>query len=421
MHAHTTWYPSTIAAPQASHPITPPQPPPPPPLSAIHEMIKTAPTMSSPRNPPAPPSRRSFMFPPRAPSATGNPPPPKARGTLLSSLTSSMSSKPSPAEASAPSRSSGSDDRQWRDEPFDLSFPPMHGVHPSLTLKAAVVQACGRLDSNYHFVVPELSEETDFKLLYNKVLAEYKGFSACTDSYEAMNAQGNDEDLDQAIGLHMEALALRPVGHTDRSTLLSNLALRLSTCFVHRGKDEDLDQAILLDREALALCPMTRLSICFDHRGNNEFLEEAIALHREALALCPVGHRDRPSSLSGLANCFNKRCNDGDLDEAIETTILRTGSIIQCGLEASTGANGSGVARNASTLPQRPQQRDAHLATQHLELTVRTFRTRLPWALRTFSIPTLNNSLIYKGTGDVGSSPRRSRRARRACTRVFDG
>ncbi|KAG1866515.1 cobalamin-independent synthase [Suillus subalutaceus] len=29
-------------------------------------------------------------------------------------------------------------------------------------------------DSNYHFVVPELSEETDFKLLYNKVLAEYK-------------------------------------------------------------------------------------------------------------------------------------------------------------------------------------------------------------------------------------------------------
>ncbi|KAG2349003.1 cobalamin-independent methionine synthase [Suillus weaverae] len=29
-------------------------------------------------------------------------------------------------------------------------------------------------DSNYHFVVPELSEETDFKLLYNKALTEYK-------------------------------------------------------------------------------------------------------------------------------------------------------------------------------------------------------------------------------------------------------
>ncbi|KAF9247309.1 cobalamin-independent synthase [Melanogaster broomeanus] len=29
-------------------------------------------------------------------------------------------------------------------------------------------------DSNYHYVVPELSEETDFKLLYNKALQEYK-------------------------------------------------------------------------------------------------------------------------------------------------------------------------------------------------------------------------------------------------------
>ncbi|KAI4525692.1 cobalamin-independent synthase [Schizophyllum commune] len=29
-------------------------------------------------------------------------------------------------------------------------------------------------DSNYHFVVPEVDEETDFKLLYNKALAEYK-------------------------------------------------------------------------------------------------------------------------------------------------------------------------------------------------------------------------------------------------------
>ncbi|KAG1723886.1 hypothetical protein EDB19DRAFT_1897994 [Suillus lakei] len=42
MHAHSTWYPSTIAAPQASHPIAPPQPPPPPPLSqrsppAVHD------------------------------------------------------------------------------------------------------------------------------------------------------------------------------------------------------------------------------------------------------------------------------------------------------------------------------------------------------------------------------------------------
>lgn len=31
-----------------------------------------------------------------------------------------------------------------------------------------------RFDSNYHFVVPEFSEETDFKLNFNKVLEEYR-------------------------------------------------------------------------------------------------------------------------------------------------------------------------------------------------------------------------------------------------------
>lgn len=40
-----------------------------------------------------------------------------------------------------------------------------------------------RFDSNYHYVVPELSEETDFKLLYNKALQEYneaKGLGIAT-------------------------------------------------------------------------------------------------------------------------------------------------------------------------------------------------------------------------------------------------
>src|SRR5688572_13267192 len=31
-----------------------------------------------------------------------------------------------------------------------------------------------RFDSNYHFVVPEFSDETDFKLNFNKALEEYK-------------------------------------------------------------------------------------------------------------------------------------------------------------------------------------------------------------------------------------------------------
>ncbi|KAG1722186.1 CHAT domain-containing protein [Suillus lakei] len=88
----------------------------------------------------------------------------------------------------------------------------------------------------------------------------------------------------------MEALALRPVGHTDRSGSLNNLANQLSTRFSHRGNDGDLD--------------------------------EGIALDREALALRPVGHTDRSSSLHNLANQlsthFYHRRDREDLDESRE-------------------------------------------------------------------------------------------------------
>ncbi|KAG2742687.1 hypothetical protein P692DRAFT_20879402 [Suillus brevipes Sb2] len=67
--------------------------------------------------------------------------------------------------------------------------------------------------------------------------------------------RGNVEDLDRAIALHSEELALYPVGHTDRSSTLGNLANELSTRFDHRGDAEDLDQAIALHRESLALRP----------------------------------------------------------------------------------------------------------------------------------------------------------------------
>ncbi|KAG1841209.1 CHAT domain-containing protein [Suillus subluteus] len=144
--------------------------------------------------------------------------------------------------------------------------------------------------------------------------------------------QGNDEDLDQAIALYREALALRPedldraialqrealalhpVGHTDRSGSLNNLANQLSSRFEHRGNDEDLDQAIALQREALALHPVShtdqskslnnlaiRLSSCFEHQGNDEDLDQAIALQREVLALHPVSHIDWSLSLNNLA------------------------------------------------------------------------------------------------------------------------
>ncbi|KAG2151579.1 uncharacterized protein EDB93DRAFT_1327639 [Suillus bovinus] len=150
----------------------------------------------------------------------------------------------------------------------------------------------------------------------------------------ALRPVGHDEDLDEAIALYREALALRPVGHTDRSASLNNLARQLSSRFQQRGNDEDLDRAIVLDREALALCPAgqtdrstslntlaTQLSTRFHHRGSDEDLEQSITLFREALALCPVGDTSRSVSLNNLAtqlsSRFRHRGNDEDSDEAI--------------------------------------------------------------------------------------------------------
>ena len=63
------------------------------------------------------------------------------------------------------------------------------------------------------------------------------------------------DDLAEAIVLNQEALGLCPQGHPDRSTLLSNLAGRLSSRYKQLGAMEDLEEAIVLDRESLCLHP----------------------------------------------------------------------------------------------------------------------------------------------------------------------
>jgi hypothetical protein len=98
---------------------------------------------------------------------------------------------------------------------------------------------------------------------------------------------------------------------------LNYLASKLSFHFQHQGNDKDLDEAITLQREALALCLVShtdRFGLLnnfanqLSSQGNKEDLDQAMALQREALALCPVGHTDRSSSLNILANQLFSRC-----------------------------------------------------------------------------------------------------------------
>ena len=145
------------------------------------------------------------------------------------------------------------------------------------------------------------------------------------------------DDLEEAISLHREALALRPVPHPHRSTSLNNLANVLWIRFERKGPMDDLEQAILLLREALTLCPAPHpdrflsldglaraLSTRFMQKGHAGDLEEAILLHREALILCPTSHPRRSAPLSHLANALSTQFKqNGQVDDIEEAISLR--------------------------------------------------------------------------------------------------
>ncbi|KAG1752102.1 CHAT domain-containing protein [Suillus lakei] len=92
------------------------------------------------------------------------------------------------------------------DEPFDLSFPPIGGVHPSLTLKATVVHARGiHLDS---ITGCKIARRTDAG---HRIFAKY------------MRDEGAS-DLHNAVQHFQFVLGRHPVDHPDRAAALTNLA-----------------------------------------------------------------------------------------------------------------------------------------------------------------------------------------------------
>ena len=143
------------------------------------------------------------------------------------------------------------------------------------------------------------------------------------------------EDLEEAIGLGREALTLRPQGHPHRSGSLNNLAVDLSARYKQLGALRDLDEAIDLDREALSICPQghphrssslnnlaIHLSTRYNLLGNVQDLDEAIILSRESLSLYPQGHPDRWISLNNIAIHLSTRYKQlgalQDLNQAID-------------------------------------------------------------------------------------------------------
>ncbi|KIK17650.1 hypothetical protein PISMIDRAFT_49171, partial [Pisolithus microcarpus 441] len=129
----------------------------------------------------------------------------------------------------------------------------------------------------------------------------------------------------EGITLNRDSLELRPVDNEegDRADSLNNLAVCLYLRYRELGAVDDLEEAVALGREALALrppghpcydTPLGNLGVYLSERfekqaedGAAEALEEAVTLGREALKLCPQGHPNRASSLHNLAQCLADR------------------------------------------------------------------------------------------------------------------
>ncbi|KAG8994009.1 hypothetical protein FRB94_010207 [Tulasnella sp. JGI-2019a] len=153
-------------------------------------------------------------------------------------------------------------------------------------------------------------------------------------AYEQFHASQCDEDLDDWIQSWVNALALCPVGHRQRSDSLSSLGAALSTRFDRRGDRSDLEESVRHLREALSLHPVSHsdrsstlnnlgnaLGIRFDQNGDIADLEEGIHYLREDLSLCSIGHPDRAFALNNLGNLLKKRFDErgdiADLEECI--------------------------------------------------------------------------------------------------------
>ncbi|KAG2344790.1 hypothetical protein BDR05DRAFT_909343, partial [Suillus weaverae] len=251
------------------------------------------------------------------------------------------------------------------DESFDLSFPSVRGVHPSLTLKVAVVHTCdnknGALSDS--LVDCEIARETDagharfakyatrnrvshlkhavrhFQLVLDQCPPSHPDHATALTNLAWARLIGyirNDlQDIDTTISLFRDALALRPQRHPDHSLSLYNITEALTWRRNKKDTAADIREAAQLYHELLPLCPEgTYLhSISAGANGVNRVIrrcnglpidtsDEGIHLRRVVLELCPLGHLLRPRALNQLAQSVQARfqqCGSiDDIDEAIQ-------------------------------------------------------------------------------------------------------
>ncbi|KAG1809155.1 CHAT domain-containing protein [Suillus subaureus] len=254
------------------------------------------------------------------------------------------------------------------DEPFNLSFPSVRGIHPSLTLKATIVHTYDNQNDALSDPVVDcgITRDTDAGHTQFAKYMTSKSVSHLNDAVEHFQSvldqcpvshpdraaaltnlawahlqgytEGHLQDIDTTTSLFRDALALRPRHHPDHPLSLYNLTEALNWRHNNKRTAADICEAAQLYHELLPLCPegtylrsiMTGKD-CVDYviRGCNKLpidaSDEGIHLRRDVLELVPVsvpeGHSDRGDYLNNLAvslgHRFHHQGKPNDLDEAI--------------------------------------------------------------------------------------------------------
>ncbi|KAG2078749.1 hypothetical protein BDR04DRAFT_1087330 [Suillus decipiens] len=251
------------------------------------------------------------------------------------------------------------------DEPFDLSFSPVYGVHPSLTLKTAVVNAYDNQNSQLSgsLVECKIARDTDaghahlakyvmsntvsqlkhamqrFQLVLDQCRVGHLDRAAALTNLAWARRIGyinNDlQDIDTAISLFRDAFALRPQCHPDHALSLCNLTNALTWRHDRKGTAGDIREAARLYHELLPLCPEGTFlrNIVMDECSDLSIdaSDENIQLRRVVLELCPLGHQLRPRALDKLSWALHLRFEQhGNIDDIDMSIQLRREAVSLC-------------------------------------------------------------------------------------------
>ncbi|KAG1857716.1 CHAT domain-containing protein [Suillus subalutaceus] len=253
----------------------------------------------------------------------------------------------------------------YGDEPFDIYFPPVHGVHPSLTLKVAIVHACdnqnGALSGS--LVETKIVRDTDAGHAH---LAKYVTTNAVSHLNHAMQRfqlvldqcpvshpdhatalanlayarlagyiRNHLQDIDTTTSRFREALVLHPQRHPDHPLFLYNLTRALIWRHNKKSTAADIREAAQLFHELLPLCPegtyLRRIVIDVCNDLPIDASDEGIHLRRVVLELCPLGHQLRPRALHTLSWALSLRFDQhGSIDDLDTGIQLRREAVSLC-------------------------------------------------------------------------------------------